>query len=121
VRLLEQSRREGFVPPAEAAGEPGGPGRAGPPGSVRQLWQRLFLLDQDRQWIAGARGGDETVRELVPVSVDGVTVGWLGFLQAHEASAPEARRFLTFQTRALLLSLLVGLLLAAALDGGCRA
>jgi two-component system sensor histidine kinase BaeS len=115
MRLLAQSRKEGFVPPAEAAGEPGGPGRAGPPGSVRQLWQRLFLLDQDRQWIAGAQGGDETVRELVPVSVDGVAVGWLGFLQANEASAPEARRFLTFQTRALLLSLLLGLLLASAL------
>jgi len=135
MHLLKQTRPEGVLPPDDApveferrkprmlpdpGAEPGtqlGAGRDGtpPPGDAHHLWRRLFLLDQDRHWVAGANNAGETISRLVPVNLDGVTVGWLGFLQAPEAGAPEARSFLAFQTRALLLSLLVAMLVASAL------
>jgi len=124
MRLLKQTRPDGVLPPDEAPSKfdprppPGtlsGPDRASLPGDAHHLWQRLFLLDEKRQWVAGASNTGEIIPRLVPVTVDGVTVGWLGFIQAREASAPEARGFLAFQTQALLLSLLVALLVALTL------
>lgn len=125
LRLLARSRPEGVVPP-----EGGLPERARPPlergpqggtirEEVRNLWQRLFVLDANRDWVAGARyddleAGESGVR-LAPVEVDGRAVGWVGFRPTGVVAAPEARRFLAFQRRALFASLIVALLFATGL------
>jgi two-component system sensor histidine kinase BaeS len=81
---------------------------------ARNLWRRMFLLDAQREWVAGARYGVRDATRLVAIEVDGATVGWVGFRTADPALAPEARRFLQYQGRALLLSLLIALVLASA-------
>ena len=133
MRLLASTRPEGIRPPEDIPPEFAGERRArdlrhpGPPAmghghmrdSARQLWRRLFLLDENRQLVAGAppRGddSDEDASELVPVVVDGNTVGWVGFRKARDVMAPEAVRFLTHQAQALLVSLLIALAFAALL------
>jgi two-component system sensor histidine kinase BaeS len=119
MRLLARARPEGVRPPDEAPAEflhrpPGRPARLAEP-DARHLWRRLFLLDQDGQWIAGAGPGDRAAARLAKVEVDGRTVGWVGFRPAAQVTAPEAHHFLEYQGRALLWSLLVALLLATAL------
>jgi len=119
MRLLAQGRPEGFRPPDDAPDE-FRTGRFGPPGrgrgkSEERLWRRLFLLDQDRQWVAGAPEGSLDTARMVPVEVEGQTVGYLGFRPANEAMAPEARRFIDFQNRVLLISVLLAVGFAGAL------
>ena len=126
MRLLSRSRPEGVRPPERAPpefrpgprgqprGRPGGERGPGPR-EVRQLWRRLFLVDQEKQWVAGARASALDAQRLVPVEVDGLTVGWIGFREVKEATTPEAIRFLAYQNRALVVSLLIALSLATLL------
>jgi len=80
-----------------------------------QLRDRLFLLDAQRDWVAGARGVELDGRSLVPVEVEGAAVGWIGFAPIGRARPPEVERFLRGQFNALVLSLLFALGLAAGL------
>ena len=80
-----------------------------------QLRDRLFLLDAQRDWVAGARGVELDGRSLVPVEVEGAAVGWIGFAPIGRARPPEVERFLGGQFNALVLSLLFALGLAAGL------
>jgi two-component system sensor histidine kinase BaeS len=77
---------------------------------------RLFLLDQDKSWIAGARAGNLREDALQPIEVDGQAVGWLGFAPPGRALTPQAERFLEGQFRIMALSFGVALLGALALS-----
>lgn len=74
------------------------------------LRARLFLLDENRQHIAGAPAPDDVETLVQPVEVNGTAVGWLGFTPIRNALPPEARLFLAGQWRALMISLLVALI-----------
>jgi len=124
MHLLIQTRPEGIRPPddppPEFARRPRNlPHRIAEEESMlkdaRQLWRRMFLLDGNRQWVAGAGFGVGEASQLVPIEIDGVNVGWVGFREAEEALTPEARRFLQYQGRALFISLLIALVPASAL------
>jgi len=148
MKLLARSRPEGVRPPEDAPPEfarRGGDQRGhgsrfrgrdrGAHQPSRQLWRRLFLLDENGELVAGALP-DEALRDetppeetppeesladqadaskLVAIVVDEQTVGWVGFRKATEVFAPEARRFLRYQSQALALSLLIALVFAAIL------
>lgn len=138
MKLLARSRPEGVRPPEDAPPEfarRGGDHRGhgsrfrrrdlGAREPARQLWRRIFLLDENRELVAGALPDealpDETLADqadaskLVAIVVDEQTVGWVGFRKATEVVAPEARRFLKYQAQALALSLLIALAFAAIL------
>lgn len=95
-------------------------GNRGSADELRRLWRRIFLLDGERRWVAGAPVGESEPASMQAVEVDGAVVGWVGFIPSTQPVAPEARRFLRFQHKtllvsagiALLASALVGLLLA---------
>jgi two-component system, OmpR family, sensor histidine kinase BaeS len=80
-----------------------------------QLRDRLFLLDAQQGWVAGARGVEPGGGSLIPVGVDGAAVGWVGFAPIGRARPPEVERFLGGQLRALILTLVFALGLAAGL------
>jgi two-component system sensor histidine kinase BaeS len=80
-----------------------------------QLRDRLFLLDAQRDYVAGARNVPPGGRLLVPVTADGATVGWIGFAPLDRARPPEVERFLGSQLRTLVGSVLFALGLAAGL------
>jgi len=122
--LLMQTRPEGVRPPAEVPPEftrrPRNFAVRAPEQDVllreaRHLWRRIFLLDEDREWVAGARVPEDQAMQLVAIEVDGMTVGWVGVQPAKAVVAPEARRFLDYQGRALMWSLLIALVLASLL------
>jgi len=124
MRLLIKTRPEGVRPPAEAPPEfmrpPQKPGPRLKERDVMQrdarfLWRRIFLLDENLNWIAGAREAGAEARQQVAIEVDGKTVGWVGFRAADAVVSPEARRFLEYQGRALGLSLLMALAVASTL------
>ncbi|MEJ8568721.1 ATP-binding protein [Elongatibacter sediminis] len=120
MRLLARQRPEGVMPPERGEPETGDrpfppPARAASPDTVRHLWRRLFVLDAQSQWVAGARYGDLEEARTAPITVDGQTVGWVGFRPTGRVMTPEGRQFLDFQRRALLASLAVALLLATGL------
>jgi len=92
------------------------PGRHRPPaGDHRQLRGRLFLLDENKVRVAGAVIMTDEPLPMEAIEVDGTLVGWLGFIPVRAILPPEARRFLHGQTRTLMVSLVIALLLAAAL------
>lgn len=88
-----------------------------------RLAERLYLLDAERKPVAGRLGARKSVgnnqqkasRALQPIEVEGEIVGWAGFSPVGRILPPEAHRFLVGQQRVLVTSLLIGLLLAAAL------
>ena len=80
-----------------------------------QLRDRLFLLDAQQGWVAGARGVEMDGRSLIPVEVEGAAVGWVGFAPIGRTRPPEVERFLGGQFNALILSMLFALGLAAGL------
>jgi two-component system sensor histidine kinase BaeS len=49
------------------------------------------------------------------VTVDGATVGWVGFVPAAQPAAPEARHFMSFQRITLLVSAAIALLVSTLL------
>lgn len=79
------------------------------------LRERLFLLDADRSFLAGAAVDAPAEDALRVVRVGGQTVGWIGFAPMGEALPPEAQRFLMGQLRVLSTSLLIALGLAGLL------
>lgn len=86
------------------------PGKRRPADELRRLWRRMFLLDGERRWVAGARGGESDPASMQAVAVDGAVVGWVGFIPGTQPAAPEARRFLRFQHKTLLVSAGIALL-----------
>jgi two-component system sensor histidine kinase BaeS len=97
------------------------PSPADPPlrwlGSMDRLHmrERLFLLDAEHAFVAGAPVEDRTDLTLQAVLVDGEAVGWIGFAPMGKVLPPEAQRFLLGQAKVLSVSLLVALGLAALL------
>jgi len=137
LRLLARTRPEGISPPEDALlhedehphedGPTGGnPPRnlsrgsrhqvPGPADELRRLWRRIYLLDAERRWVAGApvsdSVGDSGPVDEQAIEVNGAVVGWVGFVPAIQPAAPEARRFMLFQQRTLLLSAGIALLAA---------
>ncbi len=76
---------------------------------------RLFLLDEQKNRLAGAMIAAEETYRMEPVTVEGKIVGWLGFVPAHAGLPWEAQRFLRNQARMLTVSLVIALVLAAIL------
>lgn len=78
----------------------------------RHLRARLFLLDANQQWVAGApyKGTETAPKEAI--EIDGQPVGWLGFIPQREVLPPEARLFLAGQARALQITLVMVLAVA---------
>ena len=119
MRLLAEGRPEGFRPPDEAPEEFS---RRPPPdkshrhgGSEGRLWRRLFLLDQEKQWVAGVRDPDLEKAHVLPIESEGVVVAYLGFQPAPEVASPEARRYIAFQNQVFVVSVLLAILVSAAL------
>jgi two-component system sensor histidine kinase BaeS len=80
-----------------------------------QLRDRLFLLDADRQFLAGAAVAEPTELPLQEIRIDDHTVGWIGFAPMGDVLPPEAQRFLLGQVRVLTASLVIALGMAALL------
>ena len=104
-RHIERSSR----PPNERHPERSNRSRQRPPGNLRG---RLFLLDADRNWVAGASYDENQAPQLEAIDVQGAPVGWLGFTPLRNMLPPEARLFVAGQSRALLVSLFAGLIIA---------
>jgi two-component system sensor histidine kinase BaeS len=83
-----------------------------------QLRQRLFLLDERGDYLAGARVDTPDRQRLEPVVAGNATAGWVGLVPMRQGLPPEARRFLRGQLGVLAVSLLVALVLAGALGYG---
>lgn len=101
--------------PARPREEPGAGDRhheRKPPDELRRLWRRMFLLDADLAWVAGAPESRNDTQGLQAVEVNDQVVGWVGFVPAGQVFAPEARRFLSFQRNTLLVSAGIALLAA---------
>jgi len=129
LRMLRQARG----PRGPGANHPPGRMQRGvagdavglPPGEPPLRWlasmdrmhlrERLFLLDKDRSFLAGAAIDAPTDRTLQAVEVGGDTVGWIGFAPMGKSLPPEAERYQATQLRALSLSLLIALGLSALL------
>jgi len=133
-RLLQMTRpvrsetegNEGAPP--EAGRKQGSPafrrqGAAGRPPAGRRKHQRdhanlkgrLFLLDADKNRVAGAVILHQEPLTMEAIEVDDKLVGWVGFIPARMALPPEAQRFLRGQARTLVISLFIALVLAAGL------
>jgi len=125
--LLPPGRERGRGPPRMGRGaaergpvEGGGPPPGHPLRWLRsldrlQLRDRLFLLDADRQFLAGAAMVNATESELQEVRVNEAAVGWIGFAPMGKVLPPEAERFLLGQVRVLGAAFLIALGLAALL------
>lgn len=85
------------------------------PGDRGMLRERLFLLDQEQQQIAGANPGVQDKITLEAIEVDGQAVGWIGFKPRGKVLPAEAEDFLRGQIRITAVSLAVALVVAAAL------
>lgn len=102
---------------------PRGPGGPPPDHPLRwlrsldrlQLRDRLFLLDADRTFLAGAPVQNATDLKLQEIRVGDATAGWIGFAPMGKALPPEAERFLLGQVRVLSAAFLIALALAALL------
>ncbi len=79
------------------------------------LRERLFLLDANHVRIAGAGMDKDATVSLEPIESNGRVVGWIGFAPMGKILPPEAQRFLGGQIRITAISLLLALVLAAAL------
>jgi len=83
-----------------------------PPGHLRG---RLFLLDSNQEWVAGAPLGESRNVTQEAITAGGQVVGWVGFTPLQAGLPPEARLFVRGQARALVLSLVVALAVALGL------
>ncbi|MEE8496867.1 MAG: hypothetical protein V3S21_10370, partial [Xanthomonadales bacterium] len=99
--VLEGRRRPAFS---------AGAARLHPPGRLN-LQRRLFLLDGQKAWVAGAVTSADENYHVEPVEVEGRVVGWVGVLPARVGLPWEAQRFLHEQARALIISLVIALVL----------
>lgn len=80
-----------------------------------RLRDRLFLLDEHHQPLAGAHVDHPAELPLEAVLADGRTVGWIGFAPVRRDLPPEAHRFMRGQLRAHLVALGAALVLVAML------
>lgn len=80
------------------------------------LRERLFLLDEQGQRVAGARVEVTEDLSLRAIEVDGEPVGWIGFAPAGKVLPPEAHRFLQGQIMITAIALAVALAVSAALS-----
>jgi two-component system sensor histidine kinase BaeS len=116
-RLLRISLAGNQDEPFDVA--PRGRGRPGlQPPHMRQPGHhrgRLFLLDSNQQWVAGAVFEEQEGVTKDAISVEGQVVGWVGFTPLRAGLPPEARLFVSGQHRALLISLVVALAVALGL------
>lgn len=122
---------DGDRPPGTAPAHPPGPPPAPrapsppppPPSDLTGINQRLALLDEQRQFVAGNPQAASTIGAaalLRPVQVDGVTVGWVALVPFENVSTLAARRFAHQQllaswvigALAIVLAALVAVLLA---------
>ncbi len=127
--LLRRSRvdRPGGRPrPAgpDSRPRPGPPGfnnrpprRPPPPGNdPMQLGARIYLLDQQRQIVAGGRNLDlSDAQSELPILVNDQPVGWLGVLPLTEITTPEEQALLRSRLRTLLIAGSVSLVIIVAL------
>jgi len=113
-----------------------GPGRGGPPetdaagpaappdselrwlanpgrGALRD---RLFLLDELKNPIAGSGPSGLEGLALQELAVDGTIIGWIGFAPTGNVLPPDAQRFLAGQVRIMFLALGLALVVAALLS-----
>ncbi len=131
-RIWHLSRVQNGGPRRDGSGlRRGGPGdRAGPPEEPQTEFQllrwmgppergmfrdRLFLLDENRSWVAGSGAAPSQAGALQPIVVDDVTVGWIGFAPLGRTLSPEAERFLSGQVRITVIAFMVALAVAVAL------
>jgi two-component system sensor histidine kinase BaeS len=77
--------------------------------------ERLFLLDDQKRYVAGAKSADALPGSLEKIQFNEEIVGWIGFTPMGEVLPPEARRFLGSQIRILTISLVIALVLAGTL------
>jgi len=76
---------------------------------------RLYLLDENREWIAGAGGAPFPEGTILAVESGGRIVGWIGFSPLGNALPPDAQQFLAGQIRITAVSFLFALAFAAGL------
>ena len=91
------------------------PGAVRPPRELVNLKGRLFLLDENRNRVAGAVVIMDEQAPMQAIEIDGRPVGWLGFNPVRDVLPPEAQQFLHGQARTLGISLLIALGFAAVL------
>lgn len=94
--------------PGPDVGWAGRPGR----GALRE---RLFLLDAQKERLAGApvENIDDALLEVI--EVDGNAIGWIGFAPVGDFLPPEASRFLSGQLKIMALSAALALVVAVLL------
>jgi two-component system sensor histidine kinase BaeS len=117
--------RQGRGSGERLSGQPGPGAGAGPPPDHPLRWlrsfdrlqlrERLFLLDANRDFLAGATVHDAAQLALTEIRAGGAVVGFIGFAPMGNVLPPEAERFLLGQVRVLSVALLVALGLAALL------
>lgn len=81
-------------------------------GSLRD---RLFLLNDHHERVAGAENWTQEGVVLEAIERDGEVVGWIGFAPMGKLLPPDAERFLDGQVRITVIALLIALVVAAAL------
>lgn len=86
-----------------------------PPQERGMFRDRLYLLDENQEWVNGAPKPPVQTGALEPIVIDGTDVGWIGFAPMGEALPPDARRFLAGQVRITVISFVIALLAAIAL------
>ncbi len=92
-----------------------GPGGGPGPGGRNGLPQRIFLLDADKTPVIGEVPQEFDYGKLLPVTVDGIEVGWLGAALISSIKLPEEEAFITQLRNNLLVGLFIGLAVAALL------
>jgi two-component system sensor histidine kinase BaeS len=80
-----------------------------------KLRERLFLLDESKERIAGSEITGFKQIDLQELIVDGTVVGWIGFAPMGRVLPPEAERFLGSQVKIMFLALTIALTVAALL------
>ncbi|MCJ7815944.1 MAG: ATP-binding protein, partial [Xanthomonadales bacterium] len=76
---------------------------------------RLYLLDENQNWIIGAEMTPMQDGSLEVIEVDGQAVGWIGFAPMGRVLPPDAERFLGGQVRITVISFVIALVVAVAL------
>lgn len=79
---------------------------------ARQFAARIYLLDADRQMVIGRRPTELNDDELLPVRLNGATIGWLGLVRLMDVHTSLERNFLRHAGHALIVSSVVGLVMA---------
>jgi two-component system sensor histidine kinase BaeS len=110
-------RNPRFSGPGAGRQRPGQPGPGGGPGpgGRNSLPQRIFLLDADKTPVTGEIPLDIDEDILMPITVAGNEVGWLGVAVIRSFKLPEEEAFITRLRNDLIIGLVTGLVVAALL------